>query len=477
MPINWFDFNSSGRKFFGLEVAPKQVAARVITGLLASAVIFGGQLGYSKINGSEQSVDTTMTAESVAIISEPATDSSASTQTTDFSTDPNLALVQLKRSISARDASTISSTLACGKWVVLITENSLRFFEWVDSEWTDRSNLISTDEMGVGPTRKILSVDLTDDDSTDFMITFENEKFGGSPVGAIFAKDSNVSSCAWNWMYFSEPEGTNTKTRVLLNYNSSSRILTGTDPAVENGSTVEYKYDHLFDSFRVNENGGFVSDDDAGVIGSFMDDLASWRYAGFRSMFYKAADQSPAQQYAKHLLLGRQAEIEAGLTEPNEFQVIRKGTLYKLCIDSACSYEFYDFLLDNGRVSTFSVNGLELSKLLRTDLAEPSPLTQCPVTDVCITLRSVFQSFLTVYVAFEVNCVNASDSTTFVQSKLNTLNTIETKKSAIVTACSHGDTKHWGLSFATTANPFGGSVSLRISNAGVAKSLIFAIPA
>jgi len=86
MPLNLFDFNGSGRKFFGLEVSPKQVVARVVTGLLASAVIFGGQFGYSKIKGSEQSVDTTISAESVAVASGPATDSPSSTQTTPATT-------------------------------------------------------------------------------------------------------------------------------------------------------------------------------------------------------------------------------------------------------------------------------------------------------------------------------------------------------------------------------------------------------
>ena len=454
MSFNPFKFSGTDRKIFGLEIGPKHVFARALTGLLASTLLFGAQQGYSRLFGTTDSEGATEQTTALTVQS-----SYPTTTLFSFSQEPQIALSQLSNQLLARDASLISES-TCGQFAVIVLDDSLKFFEWLDKSWVDHSNLITTDAFQAGTPRKVVSVDATRDATIDFVITFENPVEGQPFIGGVFAE----SDCAWNWEYFGGKDSLQTKSPMLLTYDEQNNILSGTQAGTISQIKVEYRYDPNQGEFISTALDPSTNYDDLSLVDSYMTDLASWQIGGFRSMFYKSNEQSPAQQYAYHLLIGRQSEFDTGMKETVPFGLVRDGDRYKLCIGTRCDYTMHDFVVENQKVSTFSISGIELSQIVHADTDIASTNQQCNDRNTCVTLRSVFHSYVTVYIGFEINCKDTLGEVAFVNSRLLTPSSETVSKTATAAPCRANGSRFWMVSYQTTSNPFGGSVVLRLKD-------------
>lgn len=98
-----------------------------------------------------------------------------------------------------QDVSAISKS-DCGVFAMLVTEESLTFYEWNGDTWNDISQQLGTSR-GRYPL-KVYSQDFTNDGVTDYFVTYEDERRRGrSTYGAFFAFPwSGENECVWGWV-------------------------------------------------------------------------------------------------------------------------------------------------------------------------------------------------------------------------------------------------------------------------------------
>lgn len=100
---------------------------------------------------------------------------------------------------AVQDVSAISES-ECGVYAMLVTEESLTFYEWNGKQWSNVSDRLGTSR-GNYPL-KVYSQDFTNDGIIDFFVTYEDDKRrGGSTYGAFFAFPwSGKNRCTWAWV-------------------------------------------------------------------------------------------------------------------------------------------------------------------------------------------------------------------------------------------------------------------------------------
>ena len=157
--------------------------------LFVTAIGFLAVVSTTACSKSSQvvSVNTTTTIPNVA--------SSVTTSTA----DPEKKWDEYVQQFVAQDVSEVSKS-ECGVFAMLVTEESLTFYEWDGSKWSDISQQLGTSR-GRYPV-KVYSQDFTNDGVTDFFVTYEDERRRGrSTYGAFFAFPwSGDNRCVWSWV-------------------------------------------------------------------------------------------------------------------------------------------------------------------------------------------------------------------------------------------------------------------------------------
>ena len=96
------------------------------------------------------------------------------------------------------DASEISES-ECGVFAMLVTDESLTFYSWDGTQWSDKSDLLGGGR-GKYPL-KVYSSDYTNDGVIDFFVTYRTNKNSGNTFGGFFAIPwSGDFRCLWNWV-------------------------------------------------------------------------------------------------------------------------------------------------------------------------------------------------------------------------------------------------------------------------------------
>jgi hypothetical protein len=113
--------------------------------------------------------------------------------------NPEMAWDAYVEQFVVQDVSTVSKS-DCGVFAMLVTEESLTFYEWNGEKWNDISTQLGTSR-GRYPL-KVYSQDFTNDGVIDFFVTYEDERRRGrSTYGAFFAFPwSGENECVWNWV-------------------------------------------------------------------------------------------------------------------------------------------------------------------------------------------------------------------------------------------------------------------------------------
>ena len=96
------------------------------------------------------------------------------------------------------DASEISES-ECGVFAMLVTDESLTFYSWDGTQWSDKSDLLGGGR-GKYPL-KVYSSDYTNDGVIDFFVTYRTNRNSGNTFGGFFAIPwSGDFRCLWNWV-------------------------------------------------------------------------------------------------------------------------------------------------------------------------------------------------------------------------------------------------------------------------------------
>lgn len=177
--------------------------------------------------------------------------------------DPKNDLETLAESLDAVDYSRISES-DCGKFALVVQRTRIRFFEWENARWVDRSEMLGPD--GEVDPFLVTTRDYTGDGVKEFLVSYNFEgRQGGHQYGAIFMK----TGCRWGWAKFID-YGEEVETMDLLTYDDSTAELTawGYGPAGRADVVL------FFDSESNQFNSMTLSADDVGVGDYDSNDLA-----------------------------------------------------------------------------------------------------------------------------------------------------------------------------------------------------------
>lgn len=136
----------------------------------------------------------------LTVIESPVTTAELSTTSTSTSTtipkNPQEELDLLGFFNQAKDQSQIVET-ECGKFGLLVLDDAIKFYKWLNNRWADNSDVLGPD--GSLVPKFVKSVDLTGDSVLDLFVQYEDPE-SSDPIGAVFLQDN----CDWSWATFDE---------------------------------------------------------------------------------------------------------------------------------------------------------------------------------------------------------------------------------------------------------------------------------
>lgn len=448
-------------------ISGRQIVFRFLLSLLvalAARVIYGVATNDGPPESKAVVSESSLLGQSAGTTSAPVTPSTASivASTTVFESDPQKALENLARALTAKDYSKIAEG-DCTKAAVIVLVDNVLFFKWTEEGWTEYSDLISM--RNVGAPLAVTSADFTGDGMIDYLVTYEAPNSTDPFVGGIFA----ATRCAWNWLDFESSSG-RSKLASTLSFDVSDKSLTAAIDATSD-VPVDLRFDQERFTFEfLSSSADTVSavtegavDDDRLV--SFFESLAKWTLEGFNEMEEWTAPFSPAQDYARHLGAGREAELLGGFVEGTPLDFRREGDSYRVCFTDACEYYFTDFVLTSNGITDFKVNGLLLSDIVRFNQS-PEAGAMCSEAGTCVNWRSLYSGIETSYVVLNVSGLKSEKKIEFAGATLSTEFGKRRQDKFVAAVLEPGSSGVWLLRFPTVEPPIGGNIVLRVRLGG-----------
>jgi hypothetical protein len=196
------------------------------------AILFGATmlLGCSGGTGSTGTIESTIVETTIA---DSTTIESIPPFIFKFSPDPQETLNALAKLENAVDQSRISES-RCGKFSLIVERTRIRFFQWSNESWVERSNLLGPD--GSDEPFMVTTRDYTGDSIPEFLISYRK----AAPYGAIFAQNA----CTWGWSNFINLADEYSQVVNELQWSDETLTLTGVEnSAGSETSNIVFTYD------------------------------------------------------------------------------------------------------------------------------------------------------------------------------------------------------------------------------------------
>ncbi len=461
-------------------VAISRLLKSNIVRTIASVVAVGAaSIGFvSDILGLRDDEDKTATVVTI-LVNDSTTQTNFTEQSTTTSmpgsTDPQISLEQLRASLVARASSGILD--GCGQHALLLTSTGLKFYEWTNNTWTDFSQNLQVPTLAT-PTG-LLVVDSPSDGVPEVLVTFD--RLGNSPPsGGIFGASPGTLGCGtgYTWRYFAGGDGSYSRVasnlRAMPNDSLTSRGLNDFEP-------VELKWDELNEIYAVAQNqtteipasiSETVSPD---VVARFMTAYSQFTSSSFASMLYDVTPGSPAESLVQFLLRGKQINISAGSGEGSGWQLENNDTSYRILFPGGGT-TFDAFTGSDGKISSFDLNGIPLSKLVRLDRSTTAVARNCSVSGICIGVRGVQLGVRTTYLLLEVDSSQTSKVIKFIEASLTTSANKSRHLSGTTPALRKSAMTSWSLAFPLSELPWNGSLEIMISVDDIQERIVITLP-
>ncbi len=171
------------------------------------------------------------------------------TPTPTIEKDAQIELENLAVQSGALDFSRISES-NCGEFGLIVEPTRIKFFEWTNNLWLDRSELLGN-ESGMDPYR-VTTRDYTGDAIFEFLVSYdEGGKSSGREFGAVFMQ----ISCDWQWAKLRGFQGAK-RAMDYLEYEKSSDSLIAIDYGVNGRDKVTLLFNSKLNEF---ESSGLVA--------------------------------------------------------------------------------------------------------------------------------------------------------------------------------------------------------------------------
>lgn len=399
----------------------------------------------------------------------------STTSTLSSSTDPQVALEQLRASLVARASSGILD--GCGQHALLLTSTGLKFYEWTNNTWADFTQSLQVPTLAT-PTG-LLVIDSPRDGVSEVLVTFD--RLGNSPPsGGVLGASPGTLGCGtgYTWRYFAGGDGSYSRVapnlRALPNSVLTSRGLSDIEP-------IELNWDDLNEIYSVTpaqttETTVSVANSvSPEVIARFMTAYSQFTSSSFESMLYDVSPGSPAESLVKFLLRGKQINISEGSGEGSGFQLENNGSTYRILFNKGPnSYDV--FTGSDGKIASFNLNGISLSKLIRFDRSTTAVARGCSVSGICVGVRGVQLGVRTTYLLLEVDSSQTSKVVKFIEASLTT-STDKSRYQGAITPLSHrSELTSWSLGFPLSELPWNGSLELTISVGDIQERITITLP-
>lgn len=391
------------------------------------------------------------------------------------STDPQVSLEQLRASLVARASSGILD--GCGQHALLLTSTGLKFYEWTNNTWTDFSQNLQVPTLAT-PTG-LLTIDSPSDGVPEVLVTFD--RLGNSPPsGGIFGVSPGTLGCGtgYTWRYFAGGDGSYSRVasnlRALPNNVLTSRGLSDVEP-------VELEWDELNEIYsvaqaQITETTTNVAETvSPEVIARFMTAYSQFTSSSFASMLYDVTPGSPAESLVQFLLRGKQISASAGYGEGSGWQLENSGSSYRILFPGGGT-TFDAFTGVDGKISSFNLNGISLSKLIRLDRSTTAAARGCSVSGICVSIRGVQLGVRTTYLLLEVDSSQTSKVVKFIEASLTTSVNKSRHLSGTTPALRKSTLTSWSLAFALSELPWNGSLELTISVGDIQEKIAITLP-
>lgn len=434
--------------------------------LLGATTVGAAGIGFvSDLRGLRDSSEVSTTVATV-LVSESTSVLTLPTTSTTLPLNPEQGLEKLRISLAARSSTGVLDV--CGQTAFLLTNDGLRYFEYTnDDGWIELNNYVSspTETKPIG----LLVVKNAPEGKAQVLVEFE--RIGSSdPLSGVLGVPTNAIGCGagFGWRYFNRPDGSVSK--LVPSLNPSASGFTSSEKTSTTSET-SYVWNGDKDVYLPVVSAASTEISTSGVVGTqitqqFIENYAQFSSASFMRMLTFVEPDSPAEKLVKFLLVGKRASKDAGYGEGSGFLYNSNAGVYRIEFPNGGS-EFSNFVGTPDLISGFSLNGLELEKLIRLDYSEPISSRRCSPTGVCMGLRGVQLGIRTTYAAIEVESLNANTEVKFVNAWLVTGTGRQRNLASTNSKLGIRTSKTWSASFALSDLPWGGTIEVEYTVAGV----------
>ena len=435
--------------------------------LLGAMTVVAAGIGFvSDLMGLRDSSDVVSTTVAAVLVSESTSAPTLPASSTTLPLNPEQGLEKLRISLAARSSTGVLDV--CGQTAFLLTNDGLRYFEYTnDDGWIELNNYVSspTETKPIG----LLVVKNAPEGKAQVLVVFERSG-SSDPLSGVLGVPTNAIGCGagFGWRYFNHPDGSLSK--LVPSLNPSASGFTSSEKTSTTSET-SYVWNGDKDVYLPVVSAVSTEISTSGVVGTqitqqFIENYAQFSSASFMRMLTFVEPGSPAEQLVKFLLVGKRASKDAGYGEGSGFLYNSNAGVYRIEFPNGGS-EFSNFVGTPDLISGFSLNGLELEKLIRLDYSEPISSRRCSPSGVCVGLRGVQLGIRTTYAAIEVESLNANTEVKFVNAWLVTGTGRQRNLASTNSKLGIRTSKTWSASFALSDLPWGGTIEVEYTVAGV----------
>ena len=366
----------------------------------------------------------------------------------------------------------------CGTRAFVLTSTNLRMFEWLEGQgWKDFSGLVQapTELRPIG----MAVIDVPTDGIPDILISFE--RLGSNePLNGVLSVPDGAIGCGqgYSWQYFNKSDGSFAQLVPRLEPTDNGFTSKESAGVVE---SVAYRWSAERDYFQVQTPLVSTTPEasnsaaDPAVVRLFVTEYGKFTTQSFNSMLQLVEANSPAEQLTRFLLAGKQASRDAGYGEGSGFPVQPDGENWRISFPGLTTV-LSDFRGENGTITSFRMNEIELDKLVRFDASTVMLSRRCTTSGVCVGIRGVQLGSRTTYVALEVDTSAMVGRTKFISSWLTTGASRQRHLSATISLASSPRIVIWGLAYELAELPWGASLEIELSINGSAERLTLNLP-
>lgn len=411
-------------------------------------------------------------AGSTVVITVPVTDQRLQSLTTDTSslvgsTDPEVALDELRASLAARSSS--GPIEECGIHAVLATLSGVRVFEWNGSSWTDFSGALekTTTAAPIG----IQVLKKTETVGQNVMVTFDRDSINPATAG-ILTLGSNGCETGFVWRYFAKSDGSFSRNIENLRVAENGSLISTT----RDGQSIEFVWDDTNELYSINAPaqsevvvtpGEQVQSD---IASSFVANYSRFTTDSFSAMLNSTEPGSPAQQLVRFLLIGKQISRDAGYGEGSGFEFIREGSGYRIMAPGGGTL-LTGFKGSNGLIRTFDVNSVPLDRLVRIDEGGIPTQRRCSNSGICVGIRGIQLGNRTVYFALEIDGSQTSREVKFREAFLESTAGSQRHIGATTPQVKRRPNALWSVAFPLSDLPWGGKMTVHLLVGGAQEQI------